>query len=72
MGSLVLLLQMLPLSFAGIGIREGAYAYLFSLYGLAPEAGVLIGLLFFSQMLILAGLGGVLQGWDWVFPTVED
>ena len=66
MGSLVLLLQMLPLSFAGIGIREGAYAYLFTLSGLAPEGGVLIGLLFFSQMLILAGIGGALEVRNWI------
>ena len=61
MGSLVLLLQTLPISFAGIGLREGAYAYLFTLYGLPPEQGVLIGLLFFSQMLIMAFMGGIFE-----------
>jgi len=59
MGSFVLLLQILPVSLAGIGIREGAYAYLFTLYNLPSEKGVLIGLLFFSQMLILAFLGAI-------------
>ena len=59
-GSLVLLLQTIPISFAGIGLREGAYAYLFTLLGLPPEKGVLIGILFFSQMLIIASVGGVL------------
>jgi uncharacterized membrane protein YbhN (UPF0104 family) len=59
--SLVLLLQILPFFFAGIGIREGAYAYLFTLLGLQPEKGVLVGLLFFSQMLIFAALGGVCE-----------
>lgn len=58
-GSLVLLLQIIPISFAGIGIREGAYAYLFTMFNLPQEKGVLIGILFFSQMLILAGLGAV-------------
>jgi uncharacterized protein (TIRG00374 family) len=60
-GSLVLLLQTIPISFAGIGLREGAYAYLFTFFHLAPEKGVLIGLLFFSQMLIIALVGGVLE-----------
>jgi uncharacterized membrane protein YbhN (UPF0104 family) len=64
MGSLVLLLQVLPISFAGIGMREGAYAYLFTLFNLPPEKGVLIGILFFSQMLILAGIGGLLEWMD--------
>jgi uncharacterized protein (TIRG00374 family) len=64
MGSLVLLLQVLPISFAGIGVREGAYAYLLTLYGFQPEKGVLIGILFFSQMLILAGIGGMLEAME--------
>jgi uncharacterized membrane protein YbhN (UPF0104 family) len=64
MGSLVLMLQTLPISFAGIGLREGAYAYLFTLYDLPPENGVLIGILFFSQMLIMAFVGGVFELMD--------
>jgi len=59
MGSIVLLLQVLPISFAGLGIREGAFAYLFTLFGLIPEKGFLLGILFFSQMLIFAGLGAI-------------
>ena len=61
MGSLVLLLQVLPVSFAGIGIREGAYAYLFTLFDMAPEKGILIGVLFFTQMLIFAIIGAFLN-----------
>ena len=64
MGSLVLLLQTLPISLAGIGLREGAYAYLFTLYDLPPEKRVLIGLLFFSQMLIMAFVGGIFELMD--------
>jgi len=61
MGSLILLLQIIPLSFAGLGVREGAFAYLFTLFGLVPEKGFLIGILFFSQMLILSAIGGILN-----------
>ncbi len=60
MGSLVLLLQVLPVSFAGIGVREGAYAYLFTLFDMAPEKGILIGVLFFTQMLVFAIIGALL------------
>ncbi len=63
MGPLVFILQVLPISFAGIGVREGAYAYLFTLFHLRPENGVLIGILFFSQMLALAGTGGLFELW---------
>ncbi|MEE9232273.1 MAG: lysylphosphatidylglycerol synthase domain-containing protein [Nitrospirales bacterium] len=61
MSSLVLLLQILPISLGGIGVREGAYAYLFTLLNLPPEQGVLIGILFFSQMLLFALIGGILE-----------
>jgi len=61
MGSLVLLLQALPISFAGIGIREGAYAYLFTIFKLPPEKGVLVGILLFSQMLIFSSIGGLFE-----------
>lgn len=61
MGSLVLLLQVIPISFAGIGVRECAYGYLFTVFKLPPEKGVLIGILFFVQMLVFAGIGGLLE-----------
>lgn len=64
MASLVMLMQILPISFAGLGIREGVFAYLFTLFGLPAEKGFLIGILFFSQMLFLAIIGAVLNFWE--------
>jgi hypothetical protein len=61
MASLVLLFQVLPVSFNGIGLRESAYAYMFSVQGVSPEKGVLLGLLLLSQVLILAVFGALLQ-----------
>ena len=61
MASLVFLLQVLPVSLSGIGLREAAYAFLFRLQDLPPEKGVLIGILFFSQMLLISLIGGILQ-----------
>lgn len=60
MASLVLLIQILPVSVNGIGLREGVYAYLFGLAGLPVEKGVLIGTLFFTQMLIASAIGGMI------------
>jgi uncharacterized membrane protein YbhN (UPF0104 family) len=60
-GSITLLLQIIPISFAGIGIREGAYAYFITFMGYPSEAGVLIGVLLFSQLLIIAFIGGILE-----------
>ncbi len=55
--SLILLLQVLPISYLGLGIRESAYAFIFVQYGLPPEQGVSVGLLSFLQM-VFAGLLG--------------
>ncbi|MDA3916042.1 MAG: lysylphosphatidylglycerol synthase transmembrane domain-containing protein [Deltaproteobacteria bacterium] len=62
--SVTLLLQILPISFAGLGIREGALAYIFLLLGLSPEKGIVVGGLFFSQMVLLASFGAVLNYFD--------
>jgi len=61
MASLAILVQALPVSFSGIGIREAAYAFFFKLQGLEPETGVVIGVLFFTQMLLMAVIGGILE-----------
>ena len=64
MASIVLLLQVLPISFSGIGVRESTYAFCLSLYNLNIENGVIIGCLFFIQMLIYSGIGAVFAGFD--------
>ena len=61
MASLALLIQILPISLNGIGLREAAYAFFFRIQDLPPEAGVLIGILLFSQMFFMAAIGGVLH-----------
>ena len=59
--TLVFTIQALPLSIAGIGIRELAFVSIFSLYGIEPEVGVLVGLLFFIQMIIIACIGAIIE-----------
>jgi uncharacterized protein (TIRG00374 family) len=61
MSCLVLLLQMIPITFAGLGLREGAYAYLVTIFNVNPEKGALIGILFFSQLLFIGLIGWVLE-----------
>jgi len=63
MCSLSLLIQLIPISFAGIGVREGTYGYLLSKFSLPLEKGVLVGVLSLSQLLLLSIIGGVLEFW---------
>jgi uncharacterized protein (TIRG00374 family) len=61
MASLVLLLQILPVTLNGIGLRETSYAYLFKIQNLPPEKGIFLGILLLSQMILMASIGGFLH-----------
>jgi hypothetical protein len=60
MASVVLALQAIPVTLNGLGLRESVYALLFGVQGLPAEKGVLLGVLFFSQMIIVALVGGAI------------
>ena len=57
---LVQIISMFPFTLSGLGVREGAFVYLFSLMGVDPQIGLSIGLLFFAQLLILSIIGGLI------------
>jgi glycosyltransferase 2 family protein len=59
--SLIFFIQMIPISLGGLGVRESAFAYLFHLYGYGADIGVVVGLLFFGQIVLCAIIGGVLE-----------
>lgn len=55
------LIRLFPVSIQGIGLREGAYAYAFTLFGASGEAGfalALVGYLALTFAILLLGLVG--------------
>lgn len=52
---------MLPLSFAGLGIREGTIVFLLAQYGIKPDVSMALSFLFFSRNILTAFLGGFLE-----------
>ena len=56
---LIVLTTLIPISFNGIGVREGAFVYFFGLKGVGAEHALGLGLLFFSVQVALSLLGGV-------------
>jgi len=56
---LVFIITLIPISFNGIGVREGAFIYFFGLKGVEAEPALGLGLLFFSVQVALSLLGGV-------------
>jgi uncharacterized membrane protein YbhN (UPF0104 family) len=57
----VSLLQSLPISIAGIGVREGAYVYLLQLQGVPGESALALSLTVFGIQVLIALAGGLLQ-----------
>jgi glycosyltransferase 2 family protein len=60
-GSFAFFVQTIPLSIAGIGLRELAFVLVLSVYGVESEFGVLIGSMFFAQMILVALIGGIIE-----------
>ncbi|OQY30576.1 MAG: hypothetical protein B6243_10170 [Anaerolineaceae bacterium 4572_5.2] len=58
------LVLVLPISFAGLGVREGAYVYLFSQVGVAEEVALGMSLMIYFIGNVIPGLlGGVIYFW---------
>lgn len=58
---LIWVIIMIPVSISGLGIREGAFVYFFSLVGVSNESGLLLSVLFFSHSVIVGLVGGMLS-----------
>ena len=55
---MVNIMTMIPISFNGIGVREGAMVYFLGLKGIEPEPALALGLLFFSVQVVTSLIGG--------------
>jgi len=64
--SYVLIATLLPISFAGIGVREGLLTLLLPAYGVPPSGAVALGLLLLLRNLVNALIGAVLEA-DYAF-----
>lgn len=59
--AVVLVAQALPVSVAGLGIREGMYVYMLVQLGISAQAALAVSLLMFVTQLSIALLGGLLD-----------
>ena len=59
--AVVSFLQSLPISIAGVGVREGAYVYLLGLLGISESAALALSLLIFGTQVLFALAGGLVQ-----------
>ncbi|HWR21521.1 MAG TPA: lysylphosphatidylglycerol synthase domain-containing protein, partial [Verrucomicrobiae bacterium] len=56
---LICVISMLPISIAGLGLREGSAVYFFSKVGLDSASALSLSLLFFAVTALCSGLGGI-------------
>lgn len=56
---LITTIALLPISLAGLGIREGAFVFFFAQAGVAQAQALSLSLLLFAQSVALALLGGI-------------
>ena len=57
----VLLILSLPITIAGIGLRETGFAWFMALYGIEPEKGAILGGMLSLQLFMNRGLGALLD-----------
>ena len=60
----VWLISMIPVSLNGLGVREGAFVYLFALVGMSKEMAMAISLIFLLQNILQGAVGGMLFVFD--------
>lgn len=58
---LLAIILLLPISFGGIGVREGAYILIFGLFAISSENALLISFIGFTTMIFNNLIGGVLM-----------
>lgn len=53
--------RLVPITVSNLGVREGIVVYTFAAYGIAPAPALLVGLLMFSNTILIAVFGALYQ-----------
>ncbi|HEY4482332.1 MAG TPA: lysylphosphatidylglycerol synthase transmembrane domain-containing protein [Candidatus Brocadiaceae bacterium] len=67
--SFILIITMLPVSFAGLGVREGTLIFLLQPYGVSTTDAVALSFLLFARTLLLGGIGGIFEAKNLFLPN---
>lgn len=59
--ALISLVQVMPITIAGLGVREGVFAFLLAQYGVSNTTSIALSLVVFSVTLLFGIVGGVLE-----------
>ena len=64
--SVIIIFTTLPISFSGVGLREGGFIVLLGTYGVPSEEALALAFLVFATVLFLAGVGGLMEAWKFL------
>jgi hypothetical protein len=65
--SVIIIFTTLPISFSGIGVREGGFMILLAPYGVPNEKSLALAFLVFATVLFLAVIGGLYEAKKFLF-----
>jgi uncharacterized protein (TIRG00374 family) len=65
--SVIIIFTTLPISFSGVGLREGGFIVLLGTYGVPGEDALSLSFLVFATVLFLAGIGGLIEAIKFLF-----
>jgi uncharacterized protein (TIRG00374 family) len=66
--SFILIVTMLPVSFAGLGVREGTLIFLLQPYGVSTTDAVALSFIILARTLLLGGIGGLFEARNIFLP----
>lgn len=67
--SFIVIIAVLPVSFAGLGVREGTLVFLLQPYGVPASDAVALSFLIFARALLLGGIGGLFEAKNLFLPS---
>jgi len=70
--SVTLIMVMLPISFSGLGIREGTLVVLLGLYGVSPHHAVALSFIIFTENILAATIGGLCEANTFFFKSFQN
>ena len=57
--AMVLVIQLIPVSIAGLGVREGALVFILPIYGISPADAMAFSLFLFGLIIVIGLVGGI-------------
>ena len=72
LGPLLFMIQMIPFTLNGLGVREGFFVAFLTRFGVSTEPAFAAGLLYFAVTVAAALPGGLILLWRSLSPTAEE